>query len=172
VPSLGFQFSKVGNTGKGNPALRVIGPYRPSLSTPSVRSTFFTACSVSGPKSRSSAKFPRPRSQLMTSVAHPIEGTRKYPFGDVVRREAVAGRRGLRDAWRCHGNDHGRDSPRYVARSSAVIQDRYFARDETLRGDSQESGQLRRAASARCWSSSRPIPLAACTAMPKAKVVM
>ncbi|MFI9842252.1 hypothetical protein ACIHFD_34820 [Nonomuraea sp. NPDC051941] len=36
---------------------------------------------------------------------------------------------------------------------------------------SQESGQLCRAASANAWSSSRPTPLAACTAIPNARVV-
>ncbi|ROO87083.1 hypothetical protein EDD29_4673 [Actinocorallia herbida] len=41
----------------------------------------------------------------------------------------------------------------------------------TATGDSQESGQVRRAASAISWSSSRPTPLAAWTAIPKAKVV-
>lgn len=35
----------------------------------------------------------------------------------------------------------------------------------------QVSGQVRSAASATAWSSSRPIPLAAWTAMPKARVV-
>ncbi|MGW1030256.1 hypothetical protein ACWD4J_42545 [Streptomyces sp. NPDC002577] len=38
-------------------------------------------------------------------------------------------------------------------------------------GRSQASGQLHRAASAISWRSSRTIPLAACTAMPNAKVV-
>ncbi|MDA0634576.1 helix-turn-helix domain-containing protein [Nonomuraea sp. MCN248] len=37
--------------------------------------------------------------------------------------------------------------------------------------EAQRGGQARRAASAMAWSSSRPTPLAACTAMPKTRVV-
>ncbi|MGW9432121.1 hypothetical protein ACWHA1_29780 [Streptomyces decoyicus] len=39
-----------------------------------------------------------------------------------------------------------------------------------MSGGSQQSGQLRSAASDIAWSSARLTPLAACTAMPKARV--